>query len=77
MRVVIYRDGKEFLRSGRPVSPGSAGNLDGVPLLLRLTMGKDIPPGDYVLELQVTDKRNSVRREGDASQTISFTVTEK
>ena len=45
--------------------------------MLRLAMGKDIPPGDYVLELQVTDKKNSVRREGSASQTINFAVTEK
>ena len=77
MRFVLYKDGKEFLRNGRLVSPGSAGNLDGIPLFLRLTMGKDIPPGDYVLELVATDKSNSGKREGGASQAISFTVTEK
>ena len=76
MRFVLYRDGKEFMSGGNPVGPGSAGNLDGIPLLLRLTMGTDIPPGDYVLQLNVTDKRNSQRREGNASQAISFTVTE-
>jgi len=76
MQFILYRDGAEFLSTGRPVSPGSAGNLDGIPLTLRLTMGEDIPPGDYVLEVLVTDIKNKGRREGSASQTVSFTVTE-
>jgi len=76
MQFVLYRDGVEFLRSGRPVSSGKAGNLEGIPLSLRLTMGTDIPPGDYVLELVMTDRRNSRRQEGRASQAIGFTVVE-
>ena len=76
MQFVIYRDGKEFLRSGRPVSPGSVGNLEGIPLSLKMTMGTDIPPGDYVLEVQAIDKKNLGKREGSATQVISFTVTE-
>ena len=77
MDYVLYKDGAEYLRRGKPVSHGSAVNLDGIPLTMRLTMGTDIPPGDYVLQLIVTDKRNSGRREGYASQAISFTVAEK
>jgi len=75
-RFILYKDGVEFMRSDGLVTPGGAGNLDGTPLLLRLTMGTDIPPGDYVLQMQVTDKKNGTRREGNASQSTSFTVTE-
>jgi len=75
MRFVIYRDGKELLSTERPVGTGKAGSIVGIPLSLRMTMGTDLPPGDYVLELAVTDKANSGRREGNASQAISFTVT--
>jgi len=76
MQFIVYKEGNEFLRSGRPVGQGRAGSLDGIPLSLRLTMGTDIPPGDYVLVLQATDKRNSGRKEGAASQAISFTAIE-
>ena len=74
MRFILYRDGVEFVRSGQPVGPGKAGNLDGIPLMLRLTMGTDIPPGEYVLEIQVSDRRSSGRPEGNALQAISFAV---
>ena len=77
MQFVLYKDGNEYLRSGRPVGLGRAGNLDGIPISLRFTMGTDIPPGDYALQLVVTDVRNSRRQEGNASQAISFTVVEK
>jgi len=77
MQFILYKDGKELVRSGRPVSHGSAGSLDGIPLSLRLTMGTDLPPGDYVLELHATDKRNSGKREGNAAQAIGFTVMAK
>jgi len=74
---VLYKDGKEFMSSNGLVAPGRAGNLDGIPLLLKLTMGTDIPPGDYVLQIHVTDKNNSNRPEGNAYQAISFAVTKK
>jgi VWFA-related protein len=77
MQFVLYKDGSEFLRSSKPINQvgrSVTGNLDGIPLLLELTMGTDIPPGDYVLQFDVTDKRNSRRPEGSASQAISFAV---
>jgi len=77
MQLVLYRDGEKFLSAGRSVSQvnrDGVGSLDGIPLSLKLTMGADIPLGDYVLQLVVTDRRNGRRQEGNASQTISFTV---
>ena len=76
MKFVLYKDGKEFLNSGRTVNAGNAGNLDWIPLFLGMTVGADIPPGDYVLELRVSDKNSGGRREGNASQAVSFTVVE-
>ena len=76
MLFVLYKDGEVFLRGGGAVSVGSAGNLDGIPLLLRMPAGIDIPPGEYVLRLIVTDTKNSTKKEGVAAQIISFTVVE-
>ena len=74
-RTSEMRDGEEFMRTEpRPVNPDSAGNPNGVPVLQRLAIGSDMPPGDYILQLLVTDKRNSRNKEGFAAQTLSFTV---
>jgi len=51
-------------------TPGS------IPLLNRFTVGANIPPGDYVLQILATDKKNSKKEEGNTSQFIGFTVTE-
>jgi hypothetical protein len=77
MQYILYKDGAEFRRSEpSPVSPNRTGNLEGIPISLRLTMDSTLPPGDYVLELLVTDRRNIGRREGSATQIISFTVVD-
>ena len=75
-RLVLYKEGKELMRNDALVGLDNAGNLEGIPILIRLTMGTDMPPGDYVLQMQAMDKKNSTRREGNASQSISFTVVE-
>ena len=78
MHSILYKDGEEFGRSTpRPVSPGSAGTLEGIPVSQTLTMGSDLLPGDYVMQLVITDKKNSKTQEGSATQTLSFTVVEK
>ena len=75
MYSILYKDGKEHMRSNpRPVIPGSAGTLEGIPVSQTLTMGSDLLPGDYVIQLVVTDKKNSNKPEGNASQTLTFTV---
>jgi hypothetical protein len=78
MKLILHKDGEEFVNSRpRPVSPLAAGNLDGIPIMLTLTGGTDLPPGDYLLQLVITDKNNSKRQEGTASQTLSFTIMER
>jgi len=75
---VLHKGGKELMR-GEPMAVNSdgAGNPDGVPVLQRLTLGPDMPPGDYVLQLVVTDKKNSKRQERNTTQSLHFTVVEK
>ena len=78
LQPVLYKDGEEFIRIGpMPVSPAVAGNLEGIPISLTLTGGSDLPPGDFMLQLVVTDKKNGNRKEGSASQTLNFTIMEK
>ena len=77
MQFILYRDGKEFMRNEpKPVISAGASNPDGIPILQELTIGSDMPPGDYVLQLVATDKKNGKKPEGDTTQAISFTVTE-
>ena len=78
MQNILYKDGMEFLRTGsRPVGMASAGSLEGIPVSQTLMIDSTLPPGDYVLQLAITDKMNSKKQEGTASQSISFTVVEK
>ena len=77
MHSVLYKDGDEFIRTApRPINLESAENHDGIILLQRLTMGSDMPTGDYVLQLVVTDKKNSKKKEGVASETLFFSILE-
>jgi len=78
LQTILYKDGDEFVRiEPKPVSPAVAGNLEGIPIWQALTGGFDLPPGDYLLQLVVTDKKNNRKQEGTASQTLSFTIMEK
>ena len=49
-------------------------NSNAVQLLRRFTLGKEIAPGDYMLQLVATDKKYSKKKEGIAAQALSFTV---
>jgi hypothetical protein len=75
---ILYKDGREFLR-GEPrlINPEITENPDGIPILQRLAMGTDLQPGYYALQLIVTDKKNSKKKEGVAIQSLGFAVMEK
>ena len=75
---VTYKDGKEFRRGNKvTITPNDLDSSDNsVPLLRRFTLGSDMPPGDYLLQLVVTDKKNSKKNEGSVAQVLSFTVIE-
>ena len=78
LQPVLYKDGEEYIRiSPMPVRQAVAGNLEGIPVSLTVTGGSDIPPGDYVLQLVVTDKKNGGRQGHAVSQSLSFTILEK
>jgi len=72
---ILYRDGVELRRSEPiPISSSGAVGADGILIFQRFTIGPDMPPGDYVRQLAITDKKNSKKPEGNASQFLSFTV---
>jgi VWFA-related protein len=64
---ILYKDGVELIRGEpRPVTrEESAEYPDGIPFLRSLMTGRDMPPGDYLLQLLVTDKKNSQKRDNE------------
>ena len=77
-QTILYKDGKEFMRSNAGVvTMDKVENTGSIPILNRLTVGSNMPPGNYVLQLVVTDKKNRKKDEGAASQTLGFTVVKE
>ena len=74
---ILYKDGEEFMR-GEPmlISQDAAQNPNGFPIMQNWTAGTDMPPGEYVLQILATDKKDGKKNEGSVYQTLSFTVTE-
>ena len=61
---ILYKDGKEFLRSEpKSVIPDKTEEPDSISLLQSLIAGPDMSPGDYVLQRLATDKKNSQKRD--------------
>jgi hypothetical protein len=55
---VLYKDGEELTRGEpKPVTASSLDNPDGIPVLQKLTLGSELTPGDYILQLRVIDKK--------------------
>jgi len=74
---VMYKDGKEFMRNEpTPIDSNGVKNPDDIPFLQKLTIGMDMTPGDYVLQLLVIDKKNDKKEKGVASQALGFTIAE-
>jgi len=77
-QTILYKDGVEFMHGEpTPITPDKVDNLGSIPLLNRLTVGTNMPPGDYVLQILATEKKNGKKKEGVTSQTLGFTVVEK
>jgi VWFA-related protein len=75
---VLYKDGMEYQRGEAvPLARESAESPDGILILRRFTIGSEMPPGDFVLQLIASDKKNSKKKEGVAVQTLGFTVAER
>ena len=76
-QAILYKDSEEFMRGNPiPITLEQVDNSGNVPILHKFTVGINMPPGDYVLQLVATDGKNSKNNEGIAFQTLSFTVIE-
>ena len=78
IQFVLYKDGAQYQRGEPvPIDRESAASQNGILILKRFTIGSDMPPGDYVLQIISTDRKNSKKKEGIAAQSLTFTVKEK
>ena len=76
-QTILYRDGKEFLRGEpTPITLDKVDNSGSIPLLNRLTVGSNMPPGDYVLQILAIDKKSNKKNESAVYQTLGFKVAE-
>ncbi|MBN2321686.1 MAG: VWA domain-containing protein [Acidobacteria bacterium] len=73
-QTVLYRDGTEIFRSD-PETVDVSGISDParIPIKRRLRLGKTMPPGDYILQLQVRDKL-AKKEHGLADRSLDFQV---
>ncbi|MBN2321687.1 MAG: VWA domain-containing protein [Acidobacteria bacterium] len=73
-QTVLYRDGTEIFRSD-PEAVDLSGVSDParIPIKRRLRLGKTMPPGDYMLQLQVRD-RQAKKDQSLAARSLDFEV---
>jgi len=70
----IFRDGKPvFTGNPIPIGPAAQSDLKRIPNLANLQLGAQFPPGDYVLQVLVTDHLAKDKQQ-IASQWIDFEV---
>lgn len=74
-QVVLYRNGSEVFRS-RPesVDYDGASNFKRIPISKELLLDSAMEPGDYVLQLLITDKR--AKPHAVAAKTLSFEIVQ-
>ena len=73
-RTVLYRDGEELFRSEfEAVDLSGTNDPARIPIKRRLRLGKTMPPGNYILQLQVTDKR-AKKDKSLAARSLDFQV---
>ena len=76
-QTILYKDGVEFMRGEpTPITPDKVDNSGSIPLLNRLTVGTNMPPGDYVLQILAIDKKSNKKNESAVYQTLGFKVAE-
>jgi hypothetical protein len=70
----VYRDGQPVLSNEQPVNVRPSGaDLKRIPILTRIKPGAPLAPGEYVLQIVITDTlRNDKHRV--AAQWIDFEV---
>jgi len=74
-QVFLYRDGNEIYKSEtEPVRYNTLDNLQRVPIIKGLLLANTLLPGDYVMKLQVRDKRVKDKN-NTAEQLLQFEIT--
>jgi len=62
-QTILYKDGVEFMRGEpTPITPDKVDNLGSIPLLNRLTVGTNMPPGDMYCKFLQPKKRTAKKR---------------
>lgn len=70
----IFRDGKAvYTGAATPVQVDSQTDLKRIPSIIRLQLGTEFPPGEYVLQVIVTDQLAKEKQQ-IASQWIDFEI---
>ncbi|MBN2321689.1 MAG: VWA domain-containing protein [Acidobacteria bacterium] len=73
-RTVLYRDGDEIFRNDpEAVDLSGINDPTRIPIKKRLRLGKTMPPGYYILQLQVIDKR-AKKKHNFAAASLDFQV---
>jgi VWFA-related protein len=70
----LFRDGKQMYASvATPFDPAGQSDVSHLVAEHRLTLGADLPPGEYVLQVVVTDK-SAPRKTATVSQSTDFEI---
>jgi hypothetical protein len=71
--IQLYRDAQQVLAFNRPFGNGEPSESKRVSLAGTLTLGPELEPGDYALEITVTDKL-APKKYATASQWVDFEI---
>jgi hypothetical protein len=73
MQARLFRDGEQVLTGKATVAAGGASDPQRLPASGRLALGRDMAPGEYVLQVVVTDKL-AKGKGSTATQSTDFEV---
>jgi hypothetical protein len=74
---VLYKNEEEYIKGNIDIASfRGVDDLEGIPIAQRLTFGKKMDEGDYVLQLLVTDKQ-AKKKFRSAVQAIDFRICEE
>jgi hypothetical protein len=74
---ILYGNGAELFKSQpEAVDLGSVGDFERIPIKMKLRLLDSIPAGEYILLLQVRDKR-AKKGQDRAAQIFDFRVVSK
>jgi hypothetical protein len=73
-QIILFKDGEVFSKSEiAPVELNRTKDWNTIPIVRKLSLSKTLAPGEYILQLQVTDNR-AKKKYSVASQAIDFEI---